>query len=142
MMAFLKKLLELACVSNPEPGVYVIDLGVSNHLDYAGAGADQGQLHSQPLELVFTVVEDTAGHSIVGAHIDYRYSTTTPQGGKGIAQSTLEPYIFGLIDSRTNGMLTASTGNSTVEAVPQLVERKEGYEDYWRHTLLLTISNT
>ncbi len=147
MLDILKKLLQLASVSNPEPGVYIMNLGGCNALDYEGANGERGQLHNQPLELQFTVVETasffgkrTSGHSIVGAHVDYRYSTTTPLGGAGVHGSTLEPYLFGLINSVSEGMLTATDTELDCHHPPALRERPEGYENYWHTSLYLTIS--
>ena len=139
MLDILKKLLELACVSNPEPGVYIMNLGGCNALDYEGADGERGQLHNQPLELQFTVVETATGHSIVGAHVDYRYSTTTPLGGAGIHNSSLAPYLFGLINSVSEGMLTATDTELDIHHPPALRERPEGYENYWHTSLYLTI---
>ena len=137
----LIKLLELACVTQAEPGKYVVDLGTCDLLDYAGPYGS-GQLHTQPLELTFTVVGVDGKDSIVDASVDYRYSTTTPQGEGGIFGSSLEGYIHRSINTITHGLLEATAFDDELtiqEVIPTHVERPEGYEDYWRSTLYIQL---
>ena len=133
----LIRLLELACVHQPQPGKYVVELGTCNALDYVGPWGS-GQLHNQPLALEFTVVEEAESVSIVDATVLYRYSTTTPLGEGGIHQSDLEGYAHRLINNCTNNLLTATAFDDelTISEVPaRLEERSEGYEDYWETEL-------
>jgi hypothetical protein len=138
----LIKLLELANVSQPQPGKWVVELGTCNALDYVGPWGS-GQLHNQPLALEFTVVEEATAPSIVDAVVLYRYSTTTPLGEGGIFQSDLEGYVHRLINNCTNNLLTASAFDDLLtisEVTPRLVERSEGYEDYWETELHIHIT--
>ena len=138
----LIRLLELANVHQPQPGAYVVELGTCNALDYTGPWGS-GQLHNQPLALEFTVVEEAESVSIVDATVLYRYSTTTPQGEGGIFQSDLEGYVHRLVNNCTNNLLTATSFDDMLtiqEVVPRLVERSEGYEDYWETELHIHIT--